>query len=108
MPHMDGITALPELLKILPGTRVIMVSTLTQRNATISMKALGLGASEYIAKPSSQDDQEVQQFYRELLKRYAHLRRAPRLRPKRKPHSLPIPRLQIPNQQRLHPSRRLA
>ncbi len=76
MPHMDGITALPELLKISPATRIIMVSTLTQRNANISIRALGQGASDYITKPSSQDEQEVQVFYRELLEKIRAL--APR------------------------------
>jgi len=53
MPEMDGLTALPELLKLMPDVKVIMSSTLTQRNAGISFKALSLGAADYIAKPES-------------------------------------------------------
>ena len=49
MPVMDGITALPELLKVSPECKVIMASTLTERNASISMQALALGASDYLA-----------------------------------------------------------
>ena len=52
MPEMDGITALPRLLKRRPGLKVIVVSTLTQRNAEISLKCLSLGAVDYLAKPA--------------------------------------------------------
>lgn len=53
MPVMDGITALPEILKAAPKTKVIMCSTLTTRNAEITMKAFELGATECLAKPSN-------------------------------------------------------
>lgn len=66
MPEMDGLTALPELLKITPGLKVIMASTLTMRNAEISMRAMALGATDYLAKPSAANPAEVQDFYRDL------------------------------------------
>lgn len=44
MPVMDGLTALPLLLAIMPRPVVIMASTLTTRNADISLKALAAGA----------------------------------------------------------------
>lgn len=53
MPVMDGLEALPKILKLQPGVKVIMASTLTQRNAEISLKALSLGASDYVPKPVS-------------------------------------------------------
>lgn len=53
MPVMDGITALPGLLKAAPGAKILMASTLTRRNAEISLKALSLGAADYIPKPES-------------------------------------------------------
>jgi Chemotaxis response regulator containing a CheY-like receiver domain and a methylesterase domain len=37
MPDMDGLTALPELLAARPGVAVLVVSTLTRRNAEISL-----------------------------------------------------------------------
>lgn len=67
MPVMDGLTALPELLKVNAGCKIIMASTLTLRNAGISMQALELGASDYLAKPSAKMGQEVDAFYRELI-----------------------------------------
>lgn len=67
MPVMDGLTALPELLKIAPKTRIIMSSTLTTRNAEVSVRAMEMGASDYITKPSTRDVGEVGDFYRQLV-----------------------------------------
>ena len=53
MPVMDGMTALPQLLRADPGVRVIMASTLTTRGAEIALRALRLGAADYVPKPSS-------------------------------------------------------
>ena len=53
MPVMDGITALPELRKAAPNVTIIIASTLTTRNAKISLKALSMGAVDYITKPDS-------------------------------------------------------
>jgi two-component system chemotaxis response regulator CheB len=53
MPEMDGLTALPLILSQHPDTRVIMASSLTQRGAEVTMTALGMGASDYIAKPAA-------------------------------------------------------
>lgn len=53
MPEMDGLTALPLLLKAVPRARIVMASTLTRRNAEISLKALSLGAADYLPKPET-------------------------------------------------------
>ena len=53
MPEMDGLTALPLLLQKKPGLVVVMASTLTRRNAEISLKCLSLGAADYVPKPES-------------------------------------------------------
>lgn len=53
MPQMDGIEALPLLLKAVPGVRIIMASAITTAGAQITIKALSLGATDYIAKPSA-------------------------------------------------------
>ncbi len=68
MPDMDGITALPLLLKKQPATTVIVASTLTTRNAEISLRCLGLGAVDYIAKPSTNRDVTFStDFRREII-----------------------------------------
>jgi two-component system, chemotaxis family, protein-glutamate methylesterase/glutaminase len=53
MPIMDGVTALPEIRKAAPNARVIMASTLTQRGAEVTIKALAAGAADYISKPDA-------------------------------------------------------
>jgi two-component system chemotaxis response regulator CheB len=70
MPVMDGITALPLLLAIDPKLVVIMASTLTTRNAEISLKALAAGAKDYVPKPSSvTPGAGVEEFKRDLLEK---------------------------------------
>jgi two-component system chemotaxis response regulator CheB len=56
MPVMDGLTALPQMLKASPGLQVIMASTLTLKNADISMRAMEMGAADYVPKPTSTRD----------------------------------------------------
>jgi two-component system chemotaxis response regulator CheB len=53
MPELDGISALPLLLAKKRDLVVLMSSTLTRRNAEISLKALSLGAADYIPKPET-------------------------------------------------------
>lgn len=53
MPVMDGMTALPLLLRKDRTIQVLMASTLTLRNADISMEAMRKGAADYIPKPTS-------------------------------------------------------
>jgi two-component system, chemotaxis family, protein-glutamate methylesterase/glutaminase len=53
MPEMDGVTALPRILREHPGVRVVMASALTQNGAEVTLRCLGLGAADYITKPST-------------------------------------------------------
>jgi two-component system chemotaxis response regulator CheB len=50
MPRMDGIDFLARLMRLRPMP-VVMVSTLTERGADVTLKALELGAVEFVAKP---------------------------------------------------------
>jgi two-component system chemotaxis response regulator CheB len=50
MPHMDGIDFLAKLMRLRP-TPVVMVSTLTERGADVTLRALELGAIDFVAKP---------------------------------------------------------
>ena len=50
MPHMDGIDFLGKLMRLRP-TPVVMVSTLTERGADVTLRALELGAIDFVAKP---------------------------------------------------------
>jgi two-component system chemotaxis response regulator CheB len=50
MPKMDGIDFLGRLMRLRPMP-VLMISTLTERGADVTMRALELGAVDFIAKP---------------------------------------------------------
>jgi two-component system chemotaxis response regulator CheB len=104
MPELDGIAALPLLLAKKPDLVVIMASTLTRRNAEISLRALSLGATDYIPKPTS--NQEVAgsvSFRRDLIEKIRHLGlRSKRLRPVAPRRSAPLaPTFSPPLQPRL-------
>lgn len=81
MPEMDGLTALPKLLALKRDLIVIMASTLTQRNAEASMKALSLGAKDYIPKPEGNHGVTTSmEFRRELVEKVKALGAAARRR----------------------------
>jgi two-component system, chemotaxis family, protein-glutamate methylesterase/glutaminase len=67
MPRMDGVTAIPLLLKAAPRTRIIMVSGVTSENARITLQALAAGAADSVQKPNSPDD--VERFATELARK---------------------------------------
>jgi two-component system chemotaxis response regulator CheB len=50
MPKMDGIDFLGRLMRLRPMP-VVMISTLTERGADVTMRALELGAVDFVAKP---------------------------------------------------------
>jgi two-component system chemotaxis response regulator CheB len=82
MPDLDGIAALPLLLEKKRDLVVIMASTLTRRNAEISLRALSLGAADYIPKPGSNREVSASTaFRRDLIEKIRELGlRARRLR----------------------------
>jgi len=70
MPEMDGITALPLMLEKRKDLVVIMASGLTQRNAEITLRALALGAKDYIPKPDGNRTLTTSvDFRRELIEK---------------------------------------
>ena len=74
MPELDGISALPQLLAKKRDLIVIMASTLTRRNAEISLRALSLGASDYVPKPESTRARDAADtFRRDLIEKIRHL-----------------------------------
>ncbi len=50
MPKMDGLSFLSNLMRLHPMP-VVMVSTLTERGAEVTLKALDLGAVDFVSKP---------------------------------------------------------
>lgn len=68
MPIMDGLTALPLILKEKPGLRVLICSTLSARGAEVSIKALSLGAADCILKPGGEAIISAQDFQENLIR----------------------------------------
>jgi two-component system chemotaxis response regulator CheB len=75
MPVLDGMAALPLLLKVDPGLRIIMASTLTTRGADIAMRALRLGAADYVPKPTSIGTATDERFRLEIISKVKGLAR---------------------------------
>jgi two-component system chemotaxis response regulator CheB len=86
MPVLDGISALPLLLEKKHDLVVIMASTLTRHHAEVSLKALSLGAADYIPKPESSHGVSTSaEFRRDLVEKIRHL--APRRRRREAPRA---------------------
>ena len=70
MPVMDGLTAIPKLLAVKHDVKIIMASTLTEKNADISLRALQAGAVDYVPKPTStREISGGDNFKRELIEK---------------------------------------
>jgi two-component system chemotaxis response regulator CheB len=91
MPELDGISALPQLLKKKRDLVVIMASALTRRSAEISLRALSLGAADYVPKPEVALDADSSTAFRsELLDKIRSLgRRGSLLLRQRRPATAP-------------------
>ena len=80
MPVMDGMTALPLLLRAQPGLAVIVASALSQRGAVATMRALAAGAVDYVPKPAASAGGMGDPRFREELiakvKGWARMRRS--------------------------------
>lgn len=92
MPEMDGLEALPKMIAKIPDLKVVMASTLTRRNAEVSLKAMRMGAADYVPKPETTRNLNASiDFRRELVEKvkvYAEARR--------KGRGEPLPRLSGP------------
>ena len=74
MPKMDGLTFLRNLMRLRPMP-VVMVSSLTEYGAEMTLDALSIGAVEYLAKPKLDVAATLLDYRDELI---ANLARAPR------------------------------
>jgi two-component system chemotaxis response regulator CheB len=88
MPRMDGIDFLGKLMRLRPMP-VLMVSTLTERGAEVTLRALELGAVDFVAKPRIGVADGLRQLAEDIC---AKLRTAAQARVRR----LPIPAASTP------------
>jgi two-component system chemotaxis response regulator CheB len=66
MPRMDGVTFLENLMRLRPMP-VVMVSSLTQHGADITLRALELGAVDFVAKPKIDVAGSLGDYAQELI-----------------------------------------
>ena len=83
LPRMDGITFLEKLMRLRPMP-VVMVSALTENNAEITLKALELGAVDFVTKPKGETPGATEAFgealaesLREAARAELHIGRRP-------------------------------
>jgi len=81
MPVMDGIEAVKQIMQKQP-TAILMVSSLTTEDATITMDALDLGAIDYISKPGTMNVGKNENR-EEIIQKVKSLSRIPKRRLKR-------------------------
>lgn len=78
MPKMDGVTFLSNLMRLRPMP-VVMVSSLTERSAEITLRALELGAVDFVSKPKIDLAHTLEDYRDEII---AKVRTAARIRPR--------------------------
>jgi two-component system chemotaxis response regulator CheB len=92
MPKMDGLDFLEKLMRLRPMP-VLMVSSLTERGSEITMRALELGAVDFVTKPKI----SIQTGMREYTELIADkIRGAARARVKARTLQAPAPGTQLP------------
>lgn len=79
MPRMDGIDFLERLMRLRPMP-VLMVSSLTQSGSEVTLRALELGALDFVAKPSLGIRNGMMEYAEEIAEK---IRAAARSRPRR-------------------------
>jgi len=88
MPVMDGIEAVRQIMQNKP-TAILMISSLTTEDASITMEALDLGAVDYIAKPGTMNVGKKENF-EDILQKVKTLSRISPRRLKRRSARTPI------------------
>ncbi|PID58628.1 chemotaxis response regulator protein-glutamate methylesterase [candidate division KSB3 bacterium] len=66
MPHMDGLKAVEHIMISAP-TPIVMISSLTRKGAEITLKALDLGAIDFVSKPSGYVSLDIGDIAHEIL-----------------------------------------
>lgn len=68
MPKMDGITFLRNLMRLRPMP-VVMVSTMTEQGAEVTLEALELGAVDFVTKPKIDVVESMDDYAAEIIEK---------------------------------------
>ncbi len=66
MPRMDGLTFLRNLMRLRPMP-VVMISTLTEKGAAVTLEALELGAVDFVAKPKVDVSNSLNEYAEDII-----------------------------------------
>ena len=66
MPKMDGLSFLSNLMRLRPMP-VVMISSLTEAGADVTLKALGLGAVDFVGKPKLDVAHQLEDYSKEII-----------------------------------------
>ena len=66
MPRMDGLTFLRNLMRLRPMP-VVMISTLTEKGAAVTLDALALGAVDFVAKPKVDVSSSLNDYAEDII-----------------------------------------
>ena len=75
MPRMDGLDFLEKLMRLRPMP-VVMISSLTEKGAEVTMRALELGAIDFVTKPKAASTLELEQYAEEIAEKLRTAARA--------------------------------
>jgi two-component system chemotaxis response regulator CheB len=93
MPRMDGLEFLEKLMRLRPMP-VVMISSLTERGADVTLRALELGAIDYVTKPADGLAENLETYAGEIV---AKIRMAASSRVHRRSSEPDRPRLVVPS-----------
>jgi len=68
MPKMDGVTFLKNLMRLRPMP-VVMISTLTEQGAEITLEALEVGAVDFVSKPKIDVQDKLEEYTAEIIEK---------------------------------------
>ncbi|HEX5007204.1 MAG TPA: chemotaxis-specific protein-glutamate methyltransferase CheB, partial [Hyphomonadaceae bacterium] len=71
MPGLDGLATLPQIRRAAPAARIVMAATGNGASTAATVKALTIGASDFIAKPDPRGS--VDAFHRDLIEKVVAL-----------------------------------
>ena len=91
MPRMDGLTFLQKLMTAYP-TPVVMFSSLTQKGAEATMRALQLGAVDFVAKPTQNLLETLPNLAQEIVEKVRGAAGAKVRRPRVSAEALEVPK----------------
>ncbi len=92
MPKMDGITFLGNLMRLRPMP-VVMVSSLTEKGADVTLRALELGAVDFVSKPKTDLAHTLDEYATEIISKVrmaatARIQPVAQLRKSSEPHAV--------------------